>query len=155
MNVTIHHNYYKQVNSRLPLGRQANMHIYNNYYYKCNTAQDIRANAFVLSEGNYFEQTKYPHKVNGATVKSYNDYFDNCGSSAATIVNSRIKTLSGSCKPDGSTNYTNFDIDSSKFYYDEERQVSDVSLLTTALQAKADCLKYAGVVKEDGACPQL
>ena len=155
MNVTFHHNYYNQVGSRLPLGRQANMHIYNNYYYKCGTAQDIRANAFVLSESNYFEQTKNPQKVNSAVIKSYNDYFVGCGESKATIVTSRTKTLSGNCKPDGKTNYANFDIDSSKFYYDEENKQSDVRLLTSAKQAKEDCLMYAGVVKEDGAYPTL
>lgn len=155
MNVTFHHNYYNQVGSRLPLGRQANMHIYNNYYYKCGTAQDIRTNAFVFSECNYFEETKNPQKVNSAVIKSYNDYFVGCGESKATIVSSRTKTLTGSCKPDGKTNYTNFDIDSSKFYYDEENKQSDVRLLTSAKQAKEDCLMYAGVVKEDGAYPTL
>lgn len=156
MSVTFHHNYYNQVGSRLPLGRQANMHFYNNYYYKCGTAQDLRANAYVLSEANYFEGTSSPQKAqSGAVIKSYNDYLTGCGSSAATVVTNRTSTLSSSCKPDGSTSYSNFDIDSTKFYYDSTNQKSDVRLLTSAQQAKEDCLKYAGVVKTDGAYPTL
>ncbi len=153
--VTFHHNYYNQVGSRLPLGRQANMHIYNNYYYKCGTAQDIRANAFVLSEANYFEECSYPQKVTkddtytGTVIKSYNDYFTGGGSSQATIVTSRTQTLTGNCKPDGSSNYTNFDTNSSLFYYDSTKQKSNVTLLTDAATAKNDCIKLAGVLAGD------
>ena len=128
-NVTLHHNYYNKCSSRLPLGRQANMHFYNNYYYQCSTCQDIRANAFVLSEYNYFDKCSNPQKISSnAVIKSYNDYLtSNCGSSAATVVTSRTQTLSGSCKPDGSTDYTNFDTDSTKFYY--ENGVSKVAIM--------------------------
>ena len=136
MNVTFHHNFYNTVGSRLPLGRQANMHIYNNYYYSCSTCQDIRANAFVLSEANYFEYCQNPQKVSkdetytGTVIKSYNDKLIGCGSSAATVVTDRTATLSGECKPDGSTNYTNFDTNSNIFYYDSTKKCSDVSILT-------------------------
>ncbi|MBQ7641587.1 MAG: InlB B-repeat-containing protein [Acholeplasmatales bacterium] len=135
-NVTLHHNFYNNCSSRLPLGRQANMHFYNNYYYHCNVCQDIRANAFVLSEYNYFDSCSNPQKVSvdstytGTVIKSFNDYLANCGSSAATKVTDRTTTLSGNCKPDGSTNYTNFDTNSSLFYYDTTNKCSDVEILT-------------------------
>lgn len=135
MNISFHHNYYNSVGSRLPLGRQANIHIYNNFYYKCSTAQDIRANAFVLSESNYFEGCTNPQKVTKTSVytatviKSFNDKLVSCGASSATVVSSRDKLLSGNCKPDGSTNYTNFDTNSSLFYYDQSSKTSKVNNL--------------------------
>ena len=137
-NITFHHNYYDQVGSRLPLGRQANMHFYNNYYYNCSTCQDIRANAFVLSENNYFSGCTNPQKVTtdstyGYTViKSYGEILTNCGSSQATVVSSRETTLSGNCKPDGSTDYTNFDTNNTLFYYDSTNKRSNVSILNSA-----------------------
>ena len=149
-NVTFHHNYYNSVGSRLPLGRQANMHIYNNYYYNCSTCQDIRANAFVLSESNYFEGCQNPQKVStdstytGTVIKSYNDYLTGCGSSAATVVTSREQSLNGNCKPDGSTNYTNFDTNTSLFYYDSTNKKSDVTILTDVSKVKEFVPSVAG-----------
>ena len=154
MNVTFHHNYYNEVGSRLPLGRQANMHIYNNYYYKCSTCQDIRANAFVFSEANYFESCNNPQKVTTSSdysktvIKSYMDYFTDCGTSKATIVSSRTEKLSGGCKPDGKTDYSNFDTNSSLFYYDSVNKISYVYRLTSAEGAKVDVLRLAGVLKK-------
>lgn len=135
-NVTFHHNYYDQVSSRLPLGRQANMHIYNCYYKKCGTGQDIRANGYVLSEANYFENTNYPQKVtiNASksyypAIKSYNDKYVSCkNSSQATKVTDRTSTVSNGCKPNG-IDLSNFDTDSSLFYYDKTNKVSKVELL--------------------------
>ena len=149
MNVTFHHNFYNNVGSRLPLGRQANMHIYNNYYYNCSTCQDIRANAFVLSESNYFEGCQNPQKVTtdstytGTVIKSYNDYLTG-GNSAATKVTSRDATLSGNCKPDGSTDYTNFDTNSSLFYYDSTNKKSNVTILTDVSKVKEFVPSVAG-----------
>ena len=152
MNITFHHNYYKLVGSRLPLGRQANMHIYNNYYYSCSTCQDIRANAFVLSEYNYFYACNNPQSVNtsdGAqtVIKSYNDVLSGCGDSQATTVDERDEQLSGNCKPDGSTNYTNFDTNTSLFYYDDENNCSDVELLNENSDVPTVVPLYAGAGK--------
>ena len=149
-NITFHHNYYYNVNSRLPLGRQANMHIYNNYYYNCSSTLDIRANAYVLSEGNYFENSRKPKvKVDEdnnmiAAVKSLNDVFNNCsGDDVVTIVKSR------DTKVTNTNSYgTNFDTNTSLFYYDSTNKKSNVMLLTTADKAKNDCINYSGVLKE-------
>lgn len=156
-NITFHHNYYYKVESRLPLGRQANMHIYNNYYEDCSTCQDIRANAFVFSEANYFKNCDYPQKVTaevddkgndytGTVIKSFGDYYDSsCGSSQATTVSSRTQTLSGNCKPDGSKDYTNFDVDSSLFYY--AGGASNVAVLHKNAEVPDYCKTYSGVLK--------
>ncbi len=54
--VTFHHNAYNNCKARLPLARQANMHMYNNYY-NGTTSTDIslRAGAYALVENCYFE----------------------------------------------------------------------------------------------------
>ena len=150
MNVTFHHNYYNEVGSRLPLGRQANMHIYNNYYYACSVCQDIRANAFVLSESNYFENCGSPQLVttdstySKTVIKSYNDKFVKSGTSQATIVTDRTASLDGLCKPDGSSDYTNFDTNSTLFYYDSKNNVSDVEILTNVEDVPSFVTSHAG-----------
>ncbi len=150
MGITFHHNYYNTVGSRLPLGRQANMHFYNNYYYNCSTAQDIRANAFVLSEYNYFTGCSNPQKVTvnstytGTVIKSFNDTLVGCGTSAATVVTDRTATLSGNCKPDGSTDYNNFDTNSNLFYYDSTNKCSNVSALTATADVPTVVPNFAG-----------
>lgn len=126
-NITFHHNYYNQVESRLPLGRQANMHIYNNYYSNCGTCQDVRAKAYVLSESNYFDNCNTPHKTqSNAVIKSCNDI----GGTATSVF--RTATVSNSCKPDGVTDYSSFDMDSDLFYYDSSKQKSNVTVMNNA-----------------------
>ncbi len=149
MNVTFHHNYYKQCSSRLPLGRQANMHFYNNYYDNCDTCQDIRAKAYCFSESNYFYKCSYPQKISSnAVIKSFNDVLDTCShSSSATVVTDRTKELTNSCKPDGSTDYSSFTTDSSLFYYDSVNKKSSVTLLQTPSEARTYVLANAGVMK--------
>ncbi|MDE5856334.1 MAG: hypothetical protein K2H06_04710, partial [Anaeroplasmataceae bacterium] len=145
--------YYK-VESRLPLGRQANMHIYNNYYEECGTCQDIRANAFVFSEANYFYKCTTAQKVStdstytGTIIKSFNDYYDGgskYNSTQATKVNSRTQSLTGNCKPDGSTDYTNFDTNSTLFYY--TGSASKVSVLHSNTDVPEFCKTNSGVLK--------
>jgi uncharacterized repeat protein (TIGR02543 family) len=152
-NITLHHNFYNQCSSRLPLLREANVHIYNNYYYKCTTSQDVRANAFVYSEYNYFEGCKNPQKITttdtytSTVIKSYNDYLDSCGTSQATVVTSRTASVDGACTPYGTdkTDYTNFDTNSSLFYYDSTNQKSNVSYLqTNKATIKTDAKNFAG-----------
>ena len=118
---------------------------YNNYYNSCSTAQDIRANAFVLSENNYFYNCKNAQKVvindtyTKTVIKSVNDYYEGTCNSQATKTTRDDSSLSGNCKPDnGVTNYTNFDTNSKLFYYDSVNKVSDVELLETAADAKKD-----------------
>ncbi len=61
-NITFHHNYYDLAWSRLPLGRQANMHMYNNYYKAGGQTSyfiSVRATAFVFVENCYFDTTAH------------------------------------------------------------------------------------------------
>ena len=159
-NITYHHNYYNEVESRLPLGRQANMHIYNNYFYKVSSSSvDLRAGAYAFLEGNYFEDSKLPRTrkeekdgYNLACIKSYNDYADsNCSEPNSKdynkwqVVTNRTTSITSNCQILG-INYSNFDTNSELFYY--KNGMSDVMILTDASKAKEDCINYAGVLKE-------
>ena len=145
-NITFHHNYYNEVSSRLPLGRGANIHIYNNYYYKCGSCLSIRANGYVFSESNYFENSSNAHKVtSGAVIKSFNDYFKSTSGVNSTKVTSRTQYVANSCKPDGKTDYSKFDVSSSLFYYDSVNKKTNVSILTEVANVPAFVKKYAGV----------
>ena len=160
-NITYHHNYYNQVSSRLPLGRQANLHIYNNYFYKVSSSSvDLRAGAYAFLEGNYFEDSKLPRvrsekdeSYNLASIKSYNDYADSKSEEPSSsygkwqVVTSRTANVISNCQIKG-VNYSNFDTNSTLFYYDANKKQSAVMVLTTAEEAKADVLAYAGVLKE-------
>lgn len=153
--ITFHHNYYDSCTSRLPLARQANMHMYNNYYYNSSSiSMSIRANGYAFVENNYFEGGKNPYQeyVNSKTklqgyVKAYNNEFVN----TTTSGNDYYNTNNVSSRDEAVTN-TNiygqtFDTDSTIFYYDDTNMVSNVEKLTSATKAKEDCIKYAGVHK--------
>jgi len=150
-NVTFHHNKYWKCSSRLPLGRQANMHFYNNYYLDCTTCQDIRANAYCFSEANYFSGCKNPQLVTndstykGTAIKSFGDVLVSCGTSKATVVTDRSKEVTNSCKPDGTTDYSSFTTSSSLFYYDTTTKKSSVSLLLEAKDVPTYVEANAGV----------
>lgn len=147
-NVTFHHNYYDHCSSRLPLGRRVNLHAYNNYYYECGTCQDMRAYSYTLSENNYFYSCDTVSALkSSAVIKSYNDVFDSCGNNASTIVTLRTADVTNSCKPDGSSDYSDFDTNASLFYYDVDNKVSKVTLMETAAAVKGNLASKAGVFK--------
>jgi len=59
--LTMHHNYFLNCNSRLPLFRASTGHFFNNYYKDiASTAINTRINSCVRIESNYFENTKNP-----------------------------------------------------------------------------------------------
>ena len=168
-NITLHHNFYNTCTLRLPLVRQANIHMYNNYYL--NTVShgiSVRAKAFAFIENNYFAgknpfMLAYEVKDDGVdpvgtTIKAINNEFasgiatgDSSDNGIALKVNGiYVLTASGTnktystntsatrttqsvgsvCTPDGTTDYTNFDTDSTKFYY--ENGVSKVTVMDDA-----------------------
>ncbi len=140
--ITYHHNFYDQCSSRLPLARQANMHMYNNYYYKTsNTSMSLRANAYAFVEGCLFEGGKNPMETqSGAVIKSFNNKTSGTsGKNNSTTVTKREQTVSNSNVYD-----KNFDTNSNNFYYDSVNKVSDVSYLTDPDTAKQDVKAYAG-----------
>jgi pectate lyase len=57
-NITFHHNWYSNLNSRTPLTRFADVHMLNNYFEDIHdTAINSRMGAQILVEGNYFLRT--------------------------------------------------------------------------------------------------
>ncbi len=135
--VTFHHNYYEGVWSRQPLARQANIHIYNSYFLNGPGTSYIisaRANTYIFSEANFYENCKNPIEDagSGGVVKSYNDSFSGCtGENSAVVVSSKNASVS-SKNP-----YAGFETKSDMYAYES----------TDAAQAKADCKAKAGSMK--------
>lgn len=143
--VTFHHNYYENCTSRLPLGRQANMHMYNNYYYNSTgTNMSIRSNGYAFVENCYVESCNNPFETKGTgVIKLYGTTIvSSKGTNNAVVASSREEYVSNSNLYSDS-----FDTDSNIFYYDATSKKTKVSYLTSASQAKVDCIKYAGVHK--------
>ena len=147
MNMTMHHNYFYKVESRIPLGRNVNIHSYNNYFDQCKNVSDLRKNSYLFSENNHFYDTSKPFINSASYIKSFGDKFESSKNENATIVTDRAKTLSGTCKPDGSTNIMNFDTNSELFYYDSVNKKSDVSIMLDADDVYTFVLKHAGAGK--------
>lgn len=144
LNMTMHHNYFYKVDSRLPLGRNTNIHTYNNYFDQCKNCSDLRKSSYIFSENNYFSSTTRPFVLNSSYVKSFGDIFDNSSDNNINIVTDRTQKITCSCKPDGSTNMAHFDINSALFYYDSTNKCSDVSIMLSAEDVPAFVTKYAG-----------
>ena len=186
-NITLHHNYYNECKSRLPLVRQANIHMYNNYYKDTtSTGISVRALSFAFIENNYFDGKnpfmlgyKVSNDVNpiGTTIKAIGNIFTSNVTVSAlgkdtdqglglmengiyvliasntASADSYTKDLSATrttlaensiCTPNGTNDYSNFDTNSSLFYYDNINHVSDVFFMSNTEDVPTDVLKYAG-----------
>ena len=151
-NITMHHNVWYNCGSRIPLLRQANVHFYNNYVYGDTTDSNaelsyvtsLRANCYMYSENNYYEGCKQvTDSKNGGNAKFYGNTLLECfGGCGATFVSSRTESVSSACAYNG-TSYANFDTNSSLFYYDADKQISNCYLTNSAV-AREECIKYAG-----------
>lgn len=143
--VTFDHNFYDECKSRLPLARQANMHMYNNYYYaSTGYSSSIRATGYAFYEACYFDAGKNPIEFKSDGVaKVYNTIFNNveaCG----TIVNSREEVVQNQNKF-GQT----FDTDSSIFYYDSINKKTVVTNMLDVSKVKEYCKTYSGALKRN------
>ena len=150
-NMTYHHNYWKNCDSRGPLARQANIHMYNNVYEgQTSRAMDARADSYIFSEYNLFYLCKNPAVVeSGAAIKSYNDSFTACiEDNQATIVTDRSQTVSNSCSY-GGIDYSRFDTDSSLSYIPS----GDYVLQEDVAEAKKVVMAYAGTMKDNIVTP--
>lgn len=145
-NITYHHNWWFNSGSRIPLARQANIHMYNNVFEisddntnEISYVQNTRANAYIFSEANYFYGTKNPYLVEGGAIKAYNDIlYSWYGDYKATVVTDREeKVISGN-------KYENFDTNPDVFYYDQVNKVSKVERLTDAITARMEVYMYSG-----------
>lgn len=114
--VTWHHNWWKNVQSRSPLARQADIHIYNNLYDgQTSYCMSLRANSYVYSEFNSFvNNAKDPVKLessSGSTIpvgacKSYQDDFSGVKAGSvnqATVVTDKTQQVASTNK------FANFD----------------------------------------------
>ena len=155
--VTFHHNYYDGCKSRLPLARQANMHMYNNYYHATtSTDLSIRANGYAFVENCYFDSKnstnlEIKNESGYGAVKVLGCTFDS-SNGKKLVVDGSVKTVSGTVKGDhylvgdataenrkatvvNTNGYgTDFDTDGSKFYYDAAagKTKLSVEMLATA-----------------------
>jgi pectate lyase len=76
--VTYHHNFFENINSRLPLFRFGNAHIFNNYYKNvASTAINSRMGACVKIENNYFENVKNPYVSAYSSTDGFGDISGN------------------------------------------------------------------------------
>ena len=140
--LTYHHNYWKSCESRGPLARQANIHMYNNVFDgQTSYCMNPRANAYIFSEYNVFNNSKNPMQIKLGAIKSYNDVFTNCkGDQQGTIVSDK------SAKVSSDNTYANFDTNSSLCYIPS----GNYKLDTASSSALFDTLK--AVFDAKGGC---
>ena len=138
--LTYHHNYWKDCESRGPLARQANIHMYNNIFEgQTSYCMNPRANAYIFSEYNWFYKCKNPVDVRSGAVKSYNDSITGfTGNNGATIVTDRATQVSSGNK------YENFDTNASLSYIPSK----DYQIQESIEEMKAVVLAYAGTQKD-------
>lgn len=171
--VTFHHNYYNQNEQRLPLGRQANMHMYNNYYKqgdKTLYSISLRAGAYALIENNYFDNTKGDSTIETRKGKEttgygygklWNNKFANESKKGFKVVNGDegetyekyIKIVSSRTEVVTNTNSFNqsFDTDSDEFYYDSVNKKTAVKVaMLEPEEVPTEVPKLAGVMKRTG-----
>ncbi len=80
-NITFHHNWYQNLNSRTHLIREADVHIYNNHYSDIiSTGINSRNGATLLVENNYFTDARNPlgtffYLTNPGTWEVHGNYF--------------------------------------------------------------------------------
>lgn len=145
--ITWHHNWWKNVESRAPLCRKADVHIYNNLFDgQTSYCMSLRANCFIFSEYNTFaNDCKDPmrNEGSGGVCKSFGDDFSGMKSGArkeATVVADRSETVASSCK------YANFDTNEAMSYIPS----GDYALQTDTAKAVEDIQANSGVMKEGG-----
>ena len=143
--LTYHHNYWQDCDSRGPLARQANIHMYNNVFERQTSyCMNPRANAYIFSEYNMFYLCKNPVDVRSGAVKSYNDSFAGCnGNNNATVVTDRATQVSTENK------YANFDTNATLSYIPS----GDYVIQESIPEMKAVVMAYAGVQKKNPITP--
>ena len=158
-NVTFHHNWYHENQSRMPFARQANMHMYNNYYdSSTGTTMQIYAGAYAFIENCYFKDDNKTFELNNKgyttpAIKSFNNTFDGSETTTpATIVSSRTESVSNGnifYKTINSTtyNYSSFDTESNIFYYDSTKNESKVTIMNSASELPTLIPQVAGAGK--------
>jgi pectate lyase len=79
--ITMHHNYFNNISSRIPLQRFGKLHLLNNYIVNSGNGLNVRAQSQAIAEKNYFKDTKKPifgKTSEGGQAKEIDNYFENC-----------------------------------------------------------------------------
>ena len=158
-NISLHHNWWNNCGSRIPLIRNANAHFYNNYISgdsrddsaKLSYVTSARANCYLFAEANYYDGCKSVAEVaSGGVVKAYNNMYYACfNGDASVIVEERDAGVQNNCKfTYRNMDYSGFDTDPELFYYDAVNKVSDC-YITSPVQAREEVMINAGVLKYD------
>jgi hypothetical protein len=138
--ITFHHNYWKNCESRGPLARQANIHMYNNVFEgQTSYCQNPRANAYIFSEYNLFESCKNPQQVKLGAIKSFHDTLTNCKGDmqAVTVTNKSQKVQSAN-------KYGEFDTNGSQSYI----PANSYQLLTDTSKLKSYFASNGGTLND-------
>ena len=147
--VTFHHNWYENCGSRLPLARQANMHMYNNYYDgSTGTNMSLRAGAYAFIENCFFDNAKNPVTTQDGDGKRGVAKIYNCTFNGQKLDTSKydVEVVSDrAAKVDNDNVFNkNFDTDSSAFYYADGR--SDVEIMHDTAEVPAVVPLLAGAM---------
>ena len=101
--ITFHNNYWYKVNSRLPLFRFGEAHIFNNYYHQVDgSGINSRMGAVMRIDGNYFDTVKNPIVSIDSAELGFWTVADN--------VFENVTTSSGSCATDSPPCYNAHEI---------------------------------------------
>lgn len=138
--ITFHHNYWKNCESRGPLARQANIHMYNNIFEgQTSYCQNPRADAYIFSEYNLFESCKNPQQIKQGAIKSFHDTLNGCkGDMQATVVNDKSQKVSSNNR------YGDFDTNASLSYIPS----NNYQLLTDTSKLKSCFASFGGTLDD-------
>jgi len=136
--ITYHHNYWKNCESRGPLARQADIHMYNNVFDgQTSYCMNPRADAYIFSEYNVFENSKNPMQIKAGAIKSFNDVFTNTkGDHDGTIVTNKSEKVSSA------NAFASFELDSSLCYVPSGNYLlhTDTSSLKSIFETDGGCM---------------
>ena len=141
--MTYHHNYWKDCESRGPLARQADIHMYNNIFEgQTSYCMSLRANSYIFSEYNLYIRCKnVTDGKAGGVCKSFGNSFMSCTGtdhSDLVIVTDKSKTVSSGNK------YANFDTKAALSYIPGGKYVLQESIP----EMKAVVLAQTGAQKQ-------
>ena len=150
--LTFHHNYWKNCESRGPLARQADIHMYNNVFDgQTSYCQNPRADAYIFSEYNAFYNCKDPVTVTtGGVVKSYRDEYTNVkGDQQATVVTDKTAVV------DTANKFGNFEnnpdisyIPSGNYRLDTNNSPSLFDSLKSSFETNGGCMDTMNLVTD-------
>lgn len=140
--VTFHHNYWHNVNSRLPLYRYGYLHMFNNYYENvAGSGINLRMDARGLIDGNVFENVKNPLVSIDSPKLGY--WTVGTGEYANSFVG--VTHSNGGCSNGSPPCYSAQDRSTDPNPYTPNYDYSDV--ITPTVDTKAFVKKNAGVGK--------